>query len=400
MFDNSVSVISSISRSLKKYLFILGIATQILFISYYIYLVVTKGGSLPLLILFSFVLFFAVVALLIDIFTVDITSFKSKIVKKNFKRVINYFSWICKVGVIAYNIYYNTTHAATEASMMFLIFSSIFLIVQIIASLFNWLFSYYSELFMYALKMDYINIIDEKEDPNQRPIGQALNKYTNQKDHRDKINELAIKHELYGSIKDELQKEQPIKFNGRIVKRKQAERIILRYYRKASRYYSSPKKIKNLLDVINNKFLNSIYNNNTVFLLEFFLHNAYDHIYVGLSEHAVKLIIACFLFLLDDNNPKIIDVVYKALLKEIIDIDTWSKKNPRAEELSKSNSVGAKYDRAIAVAKETKEQYELYKEETIGSEFESLIFKVVKDTAIENGKLLIKRKFKDWFKKK
>ena len=44
------------------------------------------------------------------------------------------------------------------------------------------------------------------------------------------------------------------------------------------------------------------------------------------------------------------------------------------------------------IAKDTKTQYELYKDETIGSEFESLIFKVVKDSAIENGRIMLKKK--------
>ena len=399
MFDNSISVISSISRSLKKYLFIFGIVTQCLFIAYYTYLVVTNRETILLMSFYGAVLLFSVILLGIDIFTLDITSFKTKAFKTTSKRIINAFSWVSKAGVIGYNIYVTATHTVTEASKMFLIFSSVFLIVQIIASFFSWLLSYYSELLMYALKMDYENLIDEKDDPNERPIGQALTKFTNQKNHKKKVNELSVQHELFGSIKEKLEKENPIRFNGKIVKRKKAERIILHYIRKASKYYPSRKKTKYLIDVINTKLMKFVYNHEHAFLLEFFLHNYYDHIYVGLSEHAIKLIMGCFLYVLDDNNKDIFDVVYKALIKEIIDIKAWSAPDPHKEELSKSNTVGQKIDKALSIAKESKDQYELYKEETVGSEFESLIIKVVKDAVIENGRLMIKRKVRSFFRK-
>lgn len=393
MFDNSISVISGISQSLKKYLFILSIVTQCLFIAYYTYLVVTNRENIHLVVLYSPILFFAIVLLFIDIFTVDITSFQTKNIKTVTKRIINGLSWIFKAGVISYNIYLSVTRPVTEASKLFLIFSSVFLLIQIITSLFGWLLSYYSELFLYALKMDYENIIDENADPEQRPIGQTLNKLTYQKDHKSKINELAVKHELFGSIKDELEKENSIKFKGKIVKRKKAERIVLLYYKKANKIYASEKKIKTLIEKIHIHLSYYVHHDDKAFLLDFFLENHYEKIYAGLSEHATKLIIACFLFLLDDNNKDITNVVFKALLKEIIDIKSW----PLKVKTISSNNLDI--ERALKVAKETKDQYELYKEETIGSEFESLIFKVIKDSAIENGRIKFKRTVHNIFKK-
>lgn len=396
MFNNSLSVLSSIARSLKRYLFWLGIVTQTLFIAYYTYLIVTNYQVIHLVVPYASVLLFAIILLFIDIFTRDISDSKSKILKVRTKRLLTGLSWFFKAAVISYNIYITITHDVTEASKMFLIFSSIFLIVQILSSLFGWLLSYYSELFLYALKMDYENIIDEKDDPNQRPIGQALNKFTNEQDHKDKVNELAVKYELYGSIKDEIKREGTIRFNGKVVKKKKAEKIVLRYYKKASKYYSSPKKIYRLLGDINIKLMQTINGNDKAFLLEFFLRNSYEQNYVGLSEHAIKLIIGCFLFLLDDNNKDIIDVVYKALTKEIIDIKEWSVvKKP----LTPNSGLSLKVERAMNIAKDTKTQYELYKDETIGSEFESLIFKVVKDSAIENGRIMLKKKIRKFFKK-
>ena len=394
MFDNSVSVLASVSKSLKKYLFILGIVTQCLFIAYYTYLVITNIETIPLVILYSPILFFAIVLLFIDIFTVDITSFKTINIKIVTKRIINGLSWLFKAGVISYNIYLTTTRPVTEASKMFLIFSSVFLIVQIISSLFGWLLSYYSDLFLYAIKMDYENLIDEDTDSSQRPIGQALNKFTKQKDYKSKVNELSVKHELFGSIKDELEKEKVVKINGKVIKRKKAERIALLYYRKANKYYPSSKKTKSLIDFINLSLTHYLYQNDKAFLLDFFLENHYEHKYVGLSEHAVKLIIACFLFVLDNNNKDIISVVYKALLKEIIDIKSWSA--PTGKEITNNN---LDIQKALEIAKETKTQYELYKDETVGSEFESLVFKLIKDTAIENGRIMIKRQVRKFFKK-
>ena len=73
--------------------------------------------------------------------------------------------------------------------------------------------------------------------------------------------------------------------------------------------------------------------------------------------------------------------------------------NPKAVELSRSNVASSRYDRVLSIAKETKTQYELYKDETIGSEFESLIVKVIKDGVIENGKITIRRKLRSFFGK-
>ena len=399
MFDNSVSVISNISRSIKKYLFILGIITQCLFIAYYAYLIVVNINTIHLLVPYCFVAFFALVMLFIDIFTVDITSFKTKIFKTTFKRVLTGISWLFKAAVISYNIYITVSFPQTEAGVLFLIFSSIFLIVQILSSLIGWLFSYYSELFVYALKMDYENIIDENEDPEQKPIGHALNQFTNQKDYKNKVNELAIKHELFGSIKNEIEKDNSIRLNGRLIKRKKAERIILQYYRKATKFYKSRIKTKLLLEKIDHDLSNYINNHDKAYLLEFFLINYYDQVYVGLSEHAIILIIACYLYMLDNHSKDMVNVTFKALLKEIVDIKTWSMPNPKAVELSRSNVASSRYDRVLSIAKETKTQYELYKAETIGSEFESLIVKVIKDGVIENGKITIRRKLRSFFGK-
>ena len=254
-------------------------------------------------------------------------------------------------------------------------------------------------MILYALKMDYENAIDENADPDQRPIGKALNKMTNQQEHRDKVNELAIKHSLHGSIKEQIEKNDTVKFNGVIIKRRKAERIILHYFYKAGKYYTSRKKTKILLDEINTKLLKDINESKEAFLLEFFLHNHYDKIYVGLSEHAVKLIMASFLFILDGNNKDIINVVYKALTKEIIDIKTWSKPDPHPLEQPSVSKVTLQFSKALGIAKDAKEQYELYKEETITSEFESLIFKIIKDAAIENGRITLKRKIRSFFRR-
>ena len=402
MFNNSRSVISNISRSVKKYLFILGILTHVIFIAYYIYLICTHLDTLYLVILYSLVLTLAISLLVIDICTIDITDFNAKSLKKNSKRIIHIFSWLCKLAVIIYNIYVTVRYGSTDANRMFLIFSSIFLIIQILSFFFGWLFSYYSELFLYALKMDYENLIDEKEDPNEKPIGKALNKLTNQLDHKDKINELTIKHELYGSIKDELEKDNEIKVNGKVLKRKKVEKIILHYYKKANKYYSNQKKYQELLSEIKENLEQYLLVEDKAYLLEFYLRNHYEGLYVGLSEYAIKLIIAGFLFMIDNSSRiETMHVIYNALIKEIIDIKTWSVANSNRD-IQKEDVYNVNRDikRAIEIAKETKTQYELYKDETITSELESLILKIVKDSVIENGKLVIKRKIHNFFFRK
>ena len=63
-----------------------------------------------------------------------------------------------------------------------------------------------------------------------------------------------------------------------------------------------------------------------------------------------------------------------------------------------TNIVRVKFDRAFGIAKKSKTQYELYKEETVGSELESLVFKTVKDSVIESGKNTLRRKLRSFFK--
>ena len=104
-----------------------------------------------------------------------------------------------------------------------------------------------------------------------------------------------------------------------------------------------------------------------------------------------------------DNSSRLetMHVIYNALIKEIIDIKSWSLASPKNEERREDiYNVEKDYYKAMDIAKESKTQYELYKDETIGSEFESLIFKIVKDSAIENGKLVIKRKIRSFFFRK
>lgn len=399
MFDNSISIISGISRALKKYVYILSIVTQVMFLAYYTYLLVVNRENIYLLVLYSAITFLAFILLIINIVAVDITDFKNKLIKTKTKRIINIISWVFKAAVIGFNIYVIVTNPTTEANKMFLIFSSIFLIVQIMSSVISWLFSYYTDLFLFALKMDYESLLKDDEKAEDHPIGQYLNKTIGPVDRTEKVNEQVVKHELYGSIKDELLKEDPIKIKGKVVKRRKVEKVILHYYAKANQYYVSEKKIHHLVGEIDTKLSAYVNSSDKAFVLQFFVHNHMEHIYKGLSEYATKLIIANFLFLLDDNDKAIIDVTYNSILKELIDIKNWSAPDNSEKEKASYNRVDKEIDRTLSIVKASRVEYELYKDETILSEIESIALRKAGGAFIDYGKNAIKKSIRGIFHK-
>ena len=69
MFDHSIAVLANISRNIKKYLNITSIVTQLLFMSYYAYLIVINVSNTQFLIAYSLIEGFALLILLVDIIT-------------------------------------------------------------------------------------------------------------------------------------------------------------------------------------------------------------------------------------------------------------------------------------------------------------------------------------------
>ena len=247
MFDHSIAVLANISRNIKKYLNITNIVTQLLFMSYYAYLIVINVSNTQFLIAYSLIEGFALLILLVDIITtLNELDRKAKKIKARTKRIINYFSWAVKLLVIIYNIILIVRGETSEAGKIFLIFSAFFLVIQILLTIISSLTSYYLDLILYGLKMDYEMIVDT-ETAKRRPVGKLLNNATKDLDYKDHINEYSIQYEVRGAIKKELMKELPLKINNKVVKKKKAERIILHYYRKANKYYLSHEKLKGLL---------------------------------------------------------------------------------------------------------------------------------------------------------
>ena len=93
MFDHSVAVIANISRSLKRYLDISGIITQLFFMGYYAYLIVINVEKLQFLVSYSLIELFAFGILLVDIIaTLRDLDHHGRRMKAKTKRIINYFS--------------------------------------------------------------------------------------------------------------------------------------------------------------------------------------------------------------------------------------------------------------------------------------------------------------------
>ena len=370
MFDHSIAVLANILRNIKKYLNITSIVTQLLFISYYAYLIVINVNHLPFLIAYSLIEAFALGMLLVDIITtLNELDRKAKKIKAKTKRIINYFSWVVKLLVIVYNIVLIVRGEASEAGKIFLIFSAFFLVLQILLTIISSLTSYYLDLILYGLKMDYEMIVDS-ETAKRRPVGKMLNNATKDLDYKDHINEYSIQYEVRGAIKKEIMKELPLKVNNRIVKKKKVERIILHYYRKANKYYLSREKLNDLLTKLKDEHITYLTSDDHLFVLLFFASNEVKNNYVGLSVYALKLIIATLLFIADGNDHSIVDLTFKAISKELLNISSWNK-------VIKAPKDDSEYQHVIEIVKNTKELNKKNREATIMSELEDITLETV-----------------------
>ncbi|MCR4879870.1 MAG: hypothetical protein K5906_02820 [Bacilli bacterium] len=365
MFDHFIAVLDYIRLSLKKYLNITSIVTQLLFMSYYAYLIVINVNDIKYLLAYSFIEGFAFIILIVDIFTSfsELTR-HGKRIKAKWKRIINYGSWVAKAIVIGFNISLIVKGEATEAGKIFLIFSAVVLILQIMVTIISSLFTYYIDLMMYGLKMDYESLVD-KEEAKVRPVGKLLNKMTKDIDYRDNIDKYSVHHEMRGTIKKELEKEYPLKINNKIVKRKKVEKVILHYYKKANKYYISSIKLKSLIEELKEHHITYLTSDDKLYVFLFFAYNHLKCNFKGLSEYATKLIIACLLFIIDGNDRSMVDVIYRSITKELFDIANWSKIIKKPDDESEVNKV-------ITIVKASKEEYKKNREETIASEFKDL----------------------------
>ena len=370
MFDHSVAVIASISRSLKKYINITSILTQILFMSYYAYLIVINVTNIHFLVAYSLIEGLALVILIFNIVaTFADLDYAARRINMKYKRLVRYFSWAIKLAVIIFNISMVVRGLTSEAGKIFLIFSAIFLLLQILLTIVSTLFTYYLDLLLFGLKMDYETLIDG-EASNSKPVGKMLNNVTKDMDYKDNINEISIKHEMRGTLKREIEKEFPLKVNNRVIKRKKAERIILHYYKKANKYYLHPNKLNEVLEELKANHITYLTSDDKLFTFLFFSYNHITKHFQGLSEYALKLIIGTLLFINDGNDRTFVDVAFNAIRKELFDIPTWSK-------VIDKSSNPLEYHKVINIINEQKMIYKMNREETILSEFKDLTIQEV-----------------------
>lgn len=370
MFDHSVAVIAHISRSLKKYLNITSIITQLLFVGFYSYLIVVNVENIEFLVAYSMICAFAFGVLLVDIFGAFSDLDRSQKRKKaRTKRIINYFSWAVKLAVIIFNVIIIVNNGGSEAARILVIFSAVILLVQMIITLTTTLLSRYLDTLLYGLKMDYEVLIDE-ESSDKKPVGKLLNNVTKDLDYRDNIKEIVVKNAVRGTIKKEIEKEFPLKINNKVIKRRKAERIILHYYNKANKFYLSPTKLAKLIEELNANHITYLTSDDKLFVFLFFASNHVTKNYRGLSEYALKLIIGTLLFLNDGNDRAIVDVAFDAIRKELFDIPTWSTVIEVGDNRHECHRV-------IEIVKNEKENYKKNREDTILSEFKDITIQEV-----------------------
>ena len=404
MFDNSVSVFSRAASKCRKLFLITELFVQLMFIGYYAYLLVVNKEQLVLLIAYSVLIFLATSVFFVMVFTLDPYQKKAFKIKKKIRRVARIISWTGKATVIGYNIYRLVAVGMSETGLLLQVFSIIVFVLEIGFFVVSTIFTYYSRLLIYALQMDYQQLIGKKEDIDEKPIGRILIAANNNEDHEEEVNKLFVEQEIYEVIKKQAYAEKHT-----TIKRRKLERQLLRYYENTLDYYRDNNKLTELYDDIEILGLDKKEYPH-LFVLEFFLINYIEQVYVGLNNQYMRFVLCGLSNYRDTNYMPVIDMVYHVIIKHLYKNKEWDKplntlseekrsffsflkKEQKEEELSTTKK---KYNDVKIIIQEGIEEFEEESKKTIGGEIESIVSSTIKKKV--HGSL--KNKFKNIFKKK
>ena len=398
MFDNSVSVLSKGARKLKAYLHVAEIIAQLIFISYYVYLLVTHLDDVVLLSAYATLLVLGVFVLFFKIFESDPYDRRGRIIKKKWRKAIRFIGWISRGTVIGYNVYYIVQTPTTDTAKLFLIFSGVVLLIEIILFIITSLFNKYYELFIYALKMDYEALNKGEENIERKPIGRILNDFNEDKDYEEEVNELYIEHEIFTTVKRYIE-EDDISIS---LKRRELEKKLLSYYNRSSSYYNDIEYLVQLLKDINNIDKNDEIESH-LYVLKFFLINHIDPVYHGLSKQSTRLVLSGLSLYRSEKEGYIIDLIFLTIIKELLNSNEWKEmlvekvallsKNRKHEELSTPEKMLVDVERII---KDSTDEYEIYEQGTVTSELKSMVGRHV----VKGVSKSLKSRMKNIFKKK
>ena len=404
MLEKTTSVISRATARIKRIVTITELVIQLMFIGYYAYLLVVNYQDIVLLIAYSILIFLATAVFFVMIFTLDPYQKRAIAVRKQIRKIARIISWLGKMMVVGYNIYRLVVYGLSETGQLLLIFSIIIFLIEVGLFLVSTLFSYYSQLFLFALQMDYQHIIGEKEEISEKPIGRILLTANNNNDREQDVNNLFVEHEIYDAVK-----KYSLKGPLQIIGRRKLEKRLLNYYNDTKYYYSDNNKLVDLYNEV--ELLHIDKNENTeLFILKFFLINKIEQAYLGLNEQYFRFVLCGLSYYLDVKQQEIIDIIYHILIKHLSKNKEWNKliTEPVAEKKSifsifkgKDNPGSERasirmYNDVFNIISISVRKYEEDIKKTIGGEIETLVTK----TITKKVKGSFKNKFKNIFKKK
>ena len=407
MFDNSISVLSRVSARIKRIVILTELVIQLLFIGYYAYLLVTNLDNVVFIIAYSILIFIATTVFFVMVFTLDPYQKRAIAFRKKIRKYARMISWAGKIMVIGYNIYRLVAFGLTETGQLLLIFSVIIFFAEIALFIVSMIITYYSQLLIYALQMDYQHLIGEDEDISEKPIGRILLTANNNMDHEEEVNKLFIEHEIYDVIKQYAAKERHT-----LIRRRQLEKKLLRYYNDTLDYYRDNNELNDLYNAIEVLGLDKNEYPH-MYVLRFFLINYIEQVYVGLTVQYIRFVLCALRYYKDTSYMPVTEMVYRTIIKHLTKNSVWNKpineirqeKKSFFSSLFKGNSNNTELDNSYSkkmyndvynIITNSIEEYEEELKKTIGGEIESIVSSTIKKKV--RGSL--RTRFKNIFKKK
>lgn len=398
MLDNSISVLSNFGKKIKKYLSIGEIIAQLIFISYYTYLVVVHYHEIVLFIAYTSLLVLGTFILFVKIFDFNPYDRKGHIIRAKWKRAIRIIAWIGRATVIGYNVYYLMNVGMTEVGKLFLIFSGLFLILEILLFIVSTVVGKYFDLFMYGLKVDYEHFNRGVDDLEKRPIAKLLNEINEDKDFEEEVCEIYIEEAVSNTVKrfidnDDIAIE---------IKQRALEKKFKSYYNDSAYYYSNIEYLTTLLEDLNNKEIEEK-DRPHFYVLKFFLINRINPIFVGLNRQLTRLVLSSLSMFRDDNELFVLDLTYLIILEQLINDDSWKKYITEKKVESKFfwekgkvelNQNEIMMEEVEKIVKASIDEYEMFEEGTISSELKSMVKTHVLKTVGRTMKSTVRNIFK------
>lgn len=386
MFNNSLSVLSRAAARFKKIVLFAELVIQIMFIGYYAYNIVVHHEDLVLLIGYSVLAGLGLIIFFVMLFTLDPYQKRVQEFKKSIRRVIRVISWTGKLTVIGYNIYYLIRFGLTETGHLLLIFSIIIFLTEVVLFIVSSILSYYYQLFVYALQMDYQNLIGESQVISDKPIGRILLNINGSVNRQQDVTALFIEQEIYEAIKKYSEK------NEGPLNRRKMEKRLLAYYNDSFDYYQDNNKLADLYKEVNQINVESDEYHHLL-VLKFFLANQVEKTYVGLSEECLRFALSGLAMFKDYKTLQVVDIVYSIIIKHLVNNKDWNKlvTTPtntqkksifsifKSKEVETPNTVsGGMFNEVNEIVSKSIKEAELELKKTVSGEIEGIVSETIK----------------------